>query len=181
MREFTDEEYNAIQCCKSNCYRSEGESFTLTSKRYTKKCIGYLNGFCWEKVDKSLSYELEITPADQPYMLTFRISGMVASFDRDGTPVVEYQDIMTKTIDYSTNRNEKNAQFWNEQNATEAGKIEAELYLVLRHFFRMSWDIINGYSRLIYSMKKGYRFTGIEKSEDEIGHCYSIDPKIFMK
>lgn len=181
MREFTDEEYNAIQCCKTRCYRSEGESFTLNRTRYTKKCIGYLDGFYWDKQDKSLSYELEITPADKPNMLTFRISGMVASFDGDGNPVVEYRDIMTKAIDYSINRHEKNARFWVEQNATESELIDAELHLVLRHFFKVSFDIINGYTRLIYAMKTGYRFTGIERSEDEIGHCHDIDPKIFMK
>ncbi len=181
MREFTDEEYNAIQCCKYRCYRSEGESFTLTRNRYTKKCIGQLDGFYWDKRDKSLTYELEITPADQPNTLTFRISGMVASFGSDGNPVIDYQDIMTKTIDYSINRNEKNAKFWNEQNADEAGLCNAELYLVLRHFFRMTWDIINGYTRLIYAMKKGYRFTGMEKSEDEIAYAKDIDPHIFMK
>lgn len=180
MREFTDEEYNAIQCTKDRCYRSEGESFTLTRTRYTKKCIGYLYGI-WEQLDKSLSYELEITPADQPHMLTFRISGMVASFDGEGNPVVDYRDIMTKTIDYSIDRNENNVSYWREQNATEAELIDAELHLVLRTFFTTAWHIINGYSRIIYAMKIGYRLTGMEKTANEIERCHDIDPKIFMK
>lgn len=179
MREFTKQERKAISLYKIRCNKTDGETFKLTGTRYVKSCVGYLPGHWWDKTDKSLSYEIEITPGDEPCTLNFRISGMVASFDEDSNPVISQQDILVKTVNYSVDRNPE-AYDHGEDIPDEDAQINEELKTVIASFFNLAYNIISGYAYLIYGMKNGYRFTGI-KTLLGSHHCDEISPETFMK
>ena len=179
MREFTKQERKAISQYKIRCIKADGETFKLTNTRYVKSCVGYLPGHWWDKTDKSLSYEIEITPGDEPCTLNFRISGMVASFDEDSNPVISQQDILVKTVNYSVDRN-PDAYTHDDDTPDEETQIHDELKTVVINFFNLAYNLISGYAYLIYGIKRGYRFTGV-KAPLGSTHCHEISPEIFMK
>ena len=179
MREFTKQERKAISLLKPKCNKKEGETFKLTGTRYVKSCVGNLPGHWWDKTDKSLSYEIEITPGDEPCTLNFRISGMVTSFDEASNPVISQQDILLKTVNYSVDRDTE-AYDRKEDIPDEETQINDELKAIVSNFFFLAYNLISGYSYLIYGIKLGYRFTGMPNTPVQ-RHCYDISPEIFMK
>lgn len=182
MREFTDTEFNLIQSWKNRCIKAEGERFQLTRTRYLKQCCGKLPG-TYMKTAKTLKLEVEITPADSPCTLNFRISGCVPSFV-DGKPSVCYTDIVRETIDYSKDRH-KVYYYPNGDRHLTAGKVDAsideELKAVIIHFFSIEEDIASGYAFLFAAMVRGYRLTGIDTSYTSLCSVDNFSPEDFLK
>lgn len=180
MREFTNEEYYVINYYKRKCNKKEGESATFNRRRYTKICVGKLPGDFW-KTDNTIKFEVEITPADQPHQLNFRISGHAPAFV-DGKPTVTLQDIINTTIDYSVDRHR--AHFLPHSGAKERvlmeAPIEEELKTVMNRFFEFVDKVCAGYAYLLYAMKIGYRFTGVTEWTDTTAFFHHT-PEDFMK
>lgn len=147
MREFTDEEYNAIGYAKRRCVT--GESFSLTNTRYTKKCIGKMPG-TWMKTDDSIKFDISIEPAGE-HELHFRLSGFVPDFTGE-KPGVRLMDIYDRTMKY--------------RNGDCDGNNFNTRYCkgLISHFFALCSDLISGYSYIILGMKCGGRFTGGKES-----------------
>ena len=182
MREFTNEEYYAINYYKRKCNKKEGESCTFTKTRYTKTCIAQLPG-TWMLTDGSLKFEIEITPEDQPNTLHFRISGCVPGFV-DGKATASLQDIIDTNVDYSVDRH--HAYFYppDDPQAAERVLMEApiaeECKTVIGSFFMLVDNVCRGYGYLMLALKQGYRFTGV-KEWDSATAYYSVKPEEFMK
>lgn len=182
MREFTDEEYYEINYWKPKCLKKAGESSTCNRRRYTKICVGKLPGDFW-KTDSTIKFEVEITPADQPHQLNFRISGHAPAFV-DGKPTVSLQDIINTTIDYSVDRHHAYFLPPDDPQATELvlmeAPIEEELKTLMNRFFEFVEKVCAGYAYLLYAMKVGYRFTGVTEWNDSTAF-WNHTPEDFMK
>lgn len=175
MREFTKEEFDTISSKKWRCNKRAGESFSLTNTRYVKHATGRLPG-TWIKVDSSIWFDLEITPAEEPNALHFHISGMVPMLGPDGCHV-ELRDILDITLTYDSERVRRE---FNSDGTIYAREI-TELEVLLERFFLMADNAICGYTWLLLYIRQGYRFVGNKAVEDLRTDVLKLPIENFLK